>query len=242
MLTVVIRAWTALRDFGSKTCAISLIYFMFCPVGIYRKYYYMMKCHVWILISLDTTATKYTNVWMLKISHLYFFLKEGRYQGYQFNMQCCCVPKFMFHWIPWLPMVPISNSKKWHVRILISLDTMATKATNLICNVVVYQNSCFIWYHGYKWYKYVFFPIKPFCLRFYRNRVSGEVEGEGGGDGVKVEGKIGRTELPAAVRFLRLRNPLLSLLLFIFYYQRVISAVNHQFLLKCISIIQIGQK
>ena len=157
-------------------------------------------------------------------------------------MQCCCVPKFLFHWIPWLPMVPIYYSMKWHVRILISLDTMATKATNLICNVVVYQNSCFIGYHGYQWYQYVFFPIKPFCLRFYRNRVSGEVEGEGGGDGVKVEGKIGRTELPAAVRFLRLRNPFLSLLLFIFYYQRVISAVNHQFLLKCISIIQIGQK
>ena len=75
LLTVIIRAWTALRDFGSKTCAISLIYFMFCPVGIYRKYYYMMKCHVWILISLDTTATKYTNVRMLKISHLYFFMK-----------------------------------------------------------------------------------------------------------------------------------------------------------------------
>ena len=49
---------------------------------------------------------------------------------------------------------------------------MATKATNLICNVVVYQNSCFIGYHGYQWYQYVFFPIKPFCLRFYRNRVS----------------------------------------------------------------------
>ena len=87
-------------------------------------------------------------------------------------MQCCCVPKFLFHWIPWLPMVPISYSMKWHVRILISLDTMATKATNLICNVVVYQNSCFIGYHGYQWYQYVFFPIKPFCLRFYRNRVS----------------------------------------------------------------------
>ena len=76
----------ARRDFGSKTCAISLIYFMFCPVGIYRKYYYMMKCHVWILISLDTTATN---------------------------------------------------------------------ATNLICSVVVCQNSCFIGYHGYQWYQYI---------------------------------------------------------------------------------------
>ena len=46
LLTVVKSARMARRDFGSKTCAISLIYFMFCPVGIYRKYYYMMKCHV----------------------------------------------------------------------------------------------------------------------------------------------------------------------------------------------------
>ena len=149
--------------------------------------------------------------------------------------------EFSFHLIPQLPNIPMSGC----LRSLICTflwNKEDTKATNLICNVVVYQNSCFIGYHGYQWYQYVFFPIKPFCLRFYRNRVSGEVEGEGGGDGVKVEGKIGRTELPAAVRFLRLRNPFLSLLLFIFYYQRVISAVNHQFLLKCISIIQIGQK
>ena len=77
------------------------------------------------------------------------FIGYHGYQWYQYIIQC-----------------------QWHVRILISLDTMATKATNLICNVVVYQNSCFIGYHGYQWYQYVFFPIKPFCLRFYRNRVS----------------------------------------------------------------------
>ena len=80
-----------------------------------------------VSFKLDTTATNDTNVRILKfLPHLYFFMKHGIYQGYQFNIQCCYVSKVSFHMIPQLPKIPMWGSWSscligtflWNVKLL----------------------------------------------------------------------------------------------------------------------------